>query len=90
MWVCLRHEYFACQTKSNDMSAFFDTHVLIKEKGDINMIKTFPKIAWVERLLADVEVMTMEELLDVEREQQRLEREIDRGYEAWVNTVSTS
>ncbi|OUW26115.1 MAG: hypothetical protein CBD27_08330 [Rhodospirillaceae bacterium TMED167] len=72
------------------MSAFFDTHVLIKEKGDINMIKTFPKIAWVERLLADVEVMTMEELLDVEREQQRLEREIDRGYEAWVNTVSTS
>ena len=54
------------------------------------MIKTFPKIAWVERLLADVEVMTMEELLDVEREQQRLEREIDRGYEAWVNSVGTT
>ncbi len=54
------------------------------------MIKTLPKIAWIERLLADVEVMTIEELLEIEREQQRLEREIDQGYESWVNSVSAT
>ena len=54
------------------------------------MIKTLPKIAWIERLVTDVELMTMEELLKVEREQQRLEREIDRGYETWVNSVGAS
>ena len=43
------------------------------------MIMDMPKIGWVERLLADVEVMTMDEMLAVERQQHHLEREIDRG-----------
>ena len=54
------------------------------------MITTLPKIAWLERLLTDIEVMTIEELLAVEREQQRLEREIDQGYENWINTVDAT
>ena len=48
------------------------------------MIMDLPKIGWVERLLADVEVMTMDEVLAVERQQHHLEREIDRGYENWL------
>ena len=40
------------------------------------MIIDMPKIGWVERLLADVELMTMGEFLAVERQQQYLEREI--------------
>ena len=50
------------------------------------MIMDMPKIGWVERLLADVEVMTMDEVLAVERQQHYLEREIDRGYENWLKS----
>ena len=52
------------------------------------MIMDLPKIGWVERLLADVEVMTMDEVLAVERQQHHLEREIDRGYENWLKRAS--
>ena len=40
---------------------------------------------WVERLIVDVETMTIDELLASERKQHRLEREIDRGYREWAN-----
>ncbi len=52
------------------------------------MIMDMPKIGWVERLLADVEVMTMDEVLEVERQQHHLEREIDRGYENWLKNAT--
>ncbi len=52
------------------------------------MIMDLPKIGWVERLLADVEVMTMDEVLAVERQQHHLEREIDLGYENWLKRAS--
>ena len=52
------------------------------------MFMDMPKIGWVERLLADVEVMTMDEVLAIERQQHRLEREIDRGYENWLKSVT--
>ncbi len=52
------------------------------------MIMDLPKIGWVERLLADVEVMTMDGVLAVERQQHHLEREIDRGYENWLKRAS--
>ena len=42
------------------------------------------KIEWVERLIVDVETMTIDELLASERKQHRLEREIDRGYQEWA------
>ena len=44
------------------------------------------RIEWVERLIVEVETMTIDELLASEREQQRLEREIDRGYREWANS----
>ena len=52
------------------------------------MFMNVPKIGWVERLLADVEVMTIDEVLAIERQQHHLEREIDRGYEDWVRSVT--
>ena len=50
------------------------------------MIIDMPKIGWVERSLADVEALTMDEVLAVERQQHYLEREIDRGYENWLKS----
>ena len=52
------------------------------------MIMDMPKIGWAGRLLEDVEVMTMDEVLAVERQQHYLEREIDRGYENWLKSAS--